>query len=133
VSTTYASTDDSAFEQYKKTCSIIFGKATESQLRYLQAHIELQQTLLTSCDSIVTNQLDWLKKYVKENRGSNFFMEPLLKMYTSMVDTYTSCISTAYDSGTLNIETYRRTLDILNKSFSTNQVNYEDLYLIFYS
>lgn len=121
MSTSYTSTDDSAFEQYKKTCSIIFGKATESQLRYLQAHIELQQTLFTSCDSIIANQLDWLKKYVKENRGSNFFMEPLLKMYTSMVDTYMTCISAAYDSGTLNIDSYRKALDIFNQCFSTNQ------------
>jgi hypothetical protein len=121
VSTRYKSADDSAFEQYKKTCSIIFGKATESQLRYLQAHIELQQTLLTSCDSIVVNQLDWLKKYVKENRGSNFFMEPLLKMYTSIVNACMICISAGYDSGTLNIESYRKALDIFNQCFSTNQ------------
>ena len=39
----------SGFDQYRKTCSVIFGNATASQLRYLNAFIELQQTVLTSC------------------------------------------------------------------------------------
>ena len=57
----------------------MFGKASASQLQYLSASIELQQSLLTSCDSIVTNQLNWLEKYVKENNASNFFVEPFLR------------------------------------------------------
>ena len=47
-----SATEVSGFDQYKKTCSIIFGNATQSQLRYLNASIELQQVLLTSCDSL---------------------------------------------------------------------------------
>ena len=64
----------------------MFGKASASQLQYLSASIELQQSLLTSCDSIVANQLNWLEKYVKENNASNFFVEPFLRIYASMVD-----------------------------------------------
>ena len=40
-----SATEVSGFDQYKKTCSIIFGNATQSQLRYLNASIELQQVL----------------------------------------------------------------------------------------
>ena len=64
-----SATEVSGFDQYKKTCSIIFGNATQSQLRYLNASIELQQVLLTSCDSLVANQLKWIENYVRENRG----------------------------------------------------------------
>jgi len=41
-------TEFSGFDQYRKTCSVIFGNATASQLKYLDASIELQQTALTS-------------------------------------------------------------------------------------
>ena len=110
-----STTSDREYDEYRKTCSIIFGKATASQLQYLSASIELQQMLLTSCDSIVANQLNWLEKSVKENNASNFFVEPFLRIYTSMVDLCMSCISISYDSGTLNTQSYTKTLDTLNQ------------------
>ena len=106
---------DSGFNQYRKTCSIIFGNATASQLRYLNASIELQQTLLTSCDSIVANQLNWLENYVKQKEGSNLFVEPFLRVYASMVDLCMTCISTSYDSGTVNMQWYTKTVDRFNQ------------------
>ncbi len=110
-----STTSDREYDEYRKTCSIIFGKATASQLQYLNASIELQQMLLTSCDSIVANQLSWLEKYVKENNASNFFVEPFLRIYASMVDLCMSCVSISYDSGTLNTQSYTKTLDTLNQ------------------
>ena len=110
-----STTSHREYDEYRKTCSIIFGKATASQLQYLNASIELQQMLLTSCDSIVANQLSWLEKYVKENNASNFFVEPFLRIYASMVDLCMSCVSISYDSGTLNTQSYTKTLDILNQ------------------
>jgi hypothetical protein len=110
-----STTSDREYDEYRKTCSIIFGKATASQLQYLSASIELQQMLLTSCDSIVANQLNWFEKYVKENNASNFFVEPFLRIYVSMVDLYMSFISMSYDSGTLNIQSYTKSLDSLNQ------------------
>jgi len=106
---------DSGFNQYRKTCSTIFGNATASQLRYLNASIELQQTLLTSCDSIVANQLNWLGNYVKEKKGSNLFVEPFLRVYASMVDLCMTYISTSYDSGTVNMQWYTKTVDQFNQ------------------
>ena len=79
-----SATEVSGFDQYKKTCSIIFGNATQSQLRYLNASIELQQVLLTSCDSLVANQLKWIENYVRENRGRSLPIELFLKTYTSI-------------------------------------------------
>src|SRR5437867_9631623 len=97
---------DSAFDEYRKTCSNIFGNATASQLRYLNASIELQQSLLTSCDGVVANQLNWLQRYTKENKASNLFLEPFLRVYALMVDLCMTYISTSYDSYTLNMEFY---------------------------
>jgi hypothetical protein len=84
-------------------------------LQYLSASIELQQSLLTSCYSIVANQLNWLEKYVKENNASNYFVEPFLRIYASMVDLPMSCISISYDSGTLVTQSHTKTLDTLNQ------------------
>ena len=110
-----STTSDREYDEYRKTCSIIFGKATASQLQYLSASIELQQMLLTSCDSVVASQLNWLEKSVKENNASNFFVTLFLRIYTSMVDLCMSCISISYDSGTLNTQSYTKTLDTLNQ------------------
>lgn len=110
-----STTSDSEYDEYRKTCSIIFGNTTASQLQYLSASIELQQMLLTSCDSIVANQLNWLERSVKEDNASNFFVTLFLRIYTSMVDLCMSCISILYDSGTLNTQSYTKTLDTLNQ------------------
>ena len=110
-----STTSDRKYDEYRKTCSIIFGKANASQLQYLSASIELQQMWLTSCDSVVANQINWLEKYVKENNASTFFVEPFLRIYVSMVDLYMSFISMSYDSGTLNIQSYTKSLDSLNQ------------------
>ena len=110
-----STTSDREYDEYRKTCSIIFGKATASQLQYLSASIELQQMLLTSCDSIVANQLNWLERSVKENNASNFFVTLFLRIYTSMVDLCMSCISISYDYGTLYTQSYTKTLDTLNQ------------------
>ena len=110
-----STTSDREYNEYRKTCSIIFGKGTASQSQYLSASIELQQMLLSSCDSIVANQLNWLERYVKENNASNFFVEPFLRIYASMVDLCMSCFSMSYDSGTLKIQSYTKSLDTLNQ------------------
>jgi hypothetical protein len=109
------STSDNAFDEYRKTCSIIFGNATASQLRYLSASIDLQQSLLTSCDSMIANQLNWLQNYTKENKGSNLFLEPYLRVYTSFVELNMKYISSLYDTCTLNIELYKKVIDMLNQ------------------
>lgn len=106
---------NNAFGEYRKTCSIIFGNATASQLRYLSASVDLQQSLLTSCDSLVANQLNWLQNYTNENKGGNLFLEPFLRVYTSFVELYMKNISSLYDTCTLNIELYKKTVDMLNQ------------------
>ena|SRR5437867_1598933 len=106
---------NSAFDEYRKTCSIIFGNATASQIRYLSASIELQQSLLTSCDGMVADQLNWLQNYTKENKASNLFLEPFLSVYTSFVELCMTFISTSYDSCTLNIEFSKKIMDMLNQ------------------
>ena len=112
-----SATEESGFDQYKKTCSIIFGNATKSQLRYLNASIEFQQVLLTSCDSLVANQLKWIENYVIENRGGSLPIELFLKIYTSIVGMYMNWLSLSYDFTTASIETFTRGLDTINRYF----------------
>ena|SRR5213594_3389195 len=64
-------TEISGFDEYRKTCSVLFGSATASQLKYLEASIQLQQTALTSCDGIIANQLNWIQNYVNKNKDSS--------------------------------------------------------------
>ena len=77
--------------------------------------MDLQQSLLTSCDSIVANQLNWLQNYTKENKGGNLFMESFLRIYTSFVELNMKYISSLYDAYTLNIECYKKIVDVLNQ------------------
>ena len=109
--------DVSGFGQYRKTCSIIFGNASASQLRYLDASIELQQAALTSCDGIIANQLKWLENYVNKNKSSSAGMDMFLKNYTGTVNIGMNLISILYDCITPNIKSFTKSLDFLNQCF----------------
>jgi hypothetical protein len=109
--------DVSGFDQYRKTCSIMFGNASASQLRYLDASIELQQAALTSCDGIIANQLRWLESYVTKNKRSSAGMDMFLKNYASAVNMGMNLISMSYDYITINIKSFTKYLDFLNKGF----------------
>lgn len=111
-----------AFEHYRKTCSIIFGRTTSSQLSYLQASIELQQSLLTSCDSTIAKQITWLEEYANNrknnNKLNNYFMlalEPFLRSYTIAIEAYMAMVSILYDIATNQLESYKKIIDITNK------------------
>jgi hypothetical protein len=111
-----------AFEQYRKTCSIIFGRVSSSQLRYLQASMEIQQSLLTSCDSTIAKQITWFEVYAKKrnNKSKNYLMlalEPFLRSYTTAVEAYIAMVSISYDIATNQLESYRKTIDITNKLY----------------
>ena len=86
-------TEFSGFDQYRKTCSVIFGNATASQLKYLDASIELQQTALTSCDGIIANQLKWLENYFRKNKDSSSVIDAFLKTYTAIVNMFLNFVS----------------------------------------
>ncbi|HXV88868.1 MAG TPA: hypothetical protein VD710_07230 [Nitrososphaeraceae archaeon] len=110
-------TEINGFDEYRKTCSVIFGNATSSQLKYLEASIQLQQTALTSCDGIIANQLKWLENYVNKNKDTAMFIDPFLKIYTDTVNLMMKFISISYDLTTSNIQSYTRTLNSLNEYF----------------
>lgn len=102
------------FENYRKTCSIVFGKTSQSQLKYLQAFSDLQQAMWTSCESIVVKQIS----VVEENAKSNYFVTDLalpLQIYTSMVDAYMKWVSALYDSGVVRLQLYRNNVERLNE------------------
>lgn len=110
-------TEFSGFDQYRKTCSVIFGNATASQLKYLDASIELQQTALTSCDGIIANQLKWLENYVNKNKDSSSVIDAFLKTYTAIVNMFINFVSMSYDLTTANIQSYTKNLHSLNECF----------------
>jgi hypothetical protein len=109
--------ETSGFDQYRKTCSLIFGNATASQLKYIEASMQLQQTAFTSCDSIVANQLKWIENYVNKNNCSNLAIDQFLRIYANVVNEFMKVVSMSYDLTTSNIESYTKTLNSMNEYF----------------
>jgi hypothetical protein len=109
--------ETSGFDQYRKTCSLIFGNATASQLKYIEASMQLQQTAFTSCDSIVANQLKWIENYVNKNNCSNLAIDQFLRIYANVVNEFMKLVSMSYDLTTSNIESYTKTLNSMNEYF----------------
>jgi hypothetical protein len=127
IPTRYTSYDDAdmdktILEDYKKTCSLIFGKASHSQMRYLQALVELQQSLLNSCDSLLAKQTRWLEdnlsgrnEYHSIPISSN--LKAFIRGYTATVDMSMTMLSIVYDFTTFQIERYSKLINMLNKSY----------------
>ena len=109
--------ESSGLDEYRKTCSIIFGNATSSQLKYLEASIELQQTALTSCDGIIANQLRWLENYINKSNDRAMLADPFLKVYTDTINMLMNYVSMSYELTTFGIRSYTRTLNSLNEYF----------------
>ena len=117
-----ADTDKAILEEYKKTCSIIFGKASHSQMRYLQASVELQQSLLNSCDSLLAKQTRWIEDNLSQRSGKSTIvissnLKAFVRGYIATVDMSMTMLSIAYDLTTSQIERYRKLIDMLNKSY----------------
>jgi hypothetical protein len=114
---------DDAIEQYRRTCSIIFGRTSSSQLRYLQSSIDVQQSLLTSCDSTIAKQISWLEDFPKKknnNKSMNWLvpiLEPFLRSYSAAVEASMAMISISYDIASNQLESYKKIVDITNKSY----------------
>jgi hypothetical protein len=114
---------DDAIEQYRRTCSIIFGRTSSSQLRYLQSSIDVQQSLLTSCDSTIAKQIAWLEAFAKKKNNNNSMnwlmpiLEPFLRSYSAAVEASMAMISISYDIASNQLERYKKIVDITNKSY----------------
>ena len=114
---------DDAIEQYRRTCSIIFGRTSSSQLRYLQSSIDVQQSLLTSCDSTIAKQIAWLEDFAKKNNNNISMdwlvpiLEPFLRSYSAAVEASMAMISISYDIASNQLESYKKIVDITNKSY----------------
>jgi hypothetical protein len=114
-----------AIEQYKRTCSVIFGKTSSSQIRYLQASIDVQQSLLTSCDSTIAKQLDWLEDISRRKNNSNnksktwleIVLEPFLRSYSAAIEASMAMLSISYDIASTQLENYKKIIDLSNKSY----------------
>lgn len=109
--------EEKQFEDYRKTCSTVFGKAGQSQLKYLQAFSDLQQAMWTSCESIVVKQISVLEEYSKSNHNA-LPVETSLQIYSSMIDTYMNWISAIYDIGVVRLQLYRNSMDRFNDMMS---------------
>ena len=114
---------DDALEQYRRTCSIIFGRTSSSQLRYLQSSIDVQQSLLTSCDSTIATQIAWLEDFAKKKINSKSMnwlvaiLEPFLRSYSAAVEASMAMISISFDIASNQLESYKKIVDITNKSY----------------
>jgi hypothetical protein len=114
---------DDAIERYRRTCSIIFGRTSSSQLRYFQSSIDVQQSLLTSCDSTIAKQIARLEDFAKKknnNKSMNWLvpiLEPFLRSYSAAVEASMAMISISYDIASNQLESYKKIVDITNKSY----------------
>jgi len=91
-------------------------------MRYLQASIELQRSLLNSCDSLLAKQTRWFEDNLSQQNGmSTIVISPNLKAfvrgYIATVDMSMTMLSIVYDFTTSQIEGYRKLIDILTKSY----------------
>ena len=123
-------TEISGLDEYRKTCSVIFGNATASQLKFLEASMQLQQTAFTSCDGIISNQLKWIENYLNKNKDNSLAINQFLKICANTINEFMKLVSMSYDSTTSNIESYNRTLISLNECFfriKDDQREIEDL------
>jgi hypothetical protein len=109
--------ETSGLDDYRKTCSVIFGNATASQLKYIEASMQLQQTAFTSCDGIIANQLKWIENYVNKNNYNNLAIDQFLKIYAYTIYGFMKLVSMSYDLTTSNIQSYTKTLVSLNEYF----------------
>jgi hypothetical protein len=109
--------ETSGIDDYRKTCSVIFGNATASQLKYIEASMQLQQTAFTSCDGIVANQLKWIENYVNKNNYNNLAIDQFLKISANTINEFMKLVSMSYDFTTSYIESYTKTLISLNEYF----------------
>lgn len=111
------------FEDYRKTCSAIFGKASQSQLKYIQAFSDFQHAVWASCESMVAKQISVLEEYSKSNRGVH--LELPLRIYSNMIDAYMKWVSASYDLGVTRLQFYRSNVERFNdtmlQSFSFNK------------
>lgn len=122
------SNEKNVFEEYRKTCSTIFGKTSQSQLKYIQAFSDFQQAVWTSCESLVAKQTTALEEYSKKNPNTSHLELPL-RIYGNMIDAYMTWLSAAYDMGVLRMQFYRKTVeyfnDVTSQAFSFNKVRNE--------
>ncbi len=123
-------TEISGLDEYRKNCSVIFGNATASQLKFLEACMQLQQTAFTSCDGIISNQLKWIENYLDKNKDNSLAINQFLKICANTINGFMKLVSMSYDSTTSNIESYNRTLISMNEYFfriKDDQRKIEDL------
>ena len=91
-------------------------------MRYLQASVELQQSLLNSCDSLLAKQTRWLEDNLLQQNGMSTIvmssnLKALVQSYTATVDMSMTMLSIVYDFATSQIEECRKLIDMLNKSY----------------
>jgi hypothetical protein len=118
------SEEKNIFEDYRKTCSAIFGKASQSQLKYIQAFSDFQQAVWASCDSMVAKQISALEEYSKSNHNAAHLELPL-RIYSSIIDVYMKWVSASCDLGVTRLQFYRSNVerfnDMVSQSFSFNK------------
>lgn len=105
----------SEFAEYKKLCQAVFHRASQSQLKYLQSLIELQQSMLTSCNGIVAKQLAAAEKYAKENENSAAILSYHFGIFTGVIDVWIELIKLGYDAGTIRLDNYKKTVSLVSE------------------
>jgi len=110
------------FDSYRKTCGRVFNKAGQSQLKYLQSSLELQQSMLLSCESVTSKQISWLEAFAKGPDGNiPPFTKWVLSILSSSVEAYLNSLSLFYESGIVRLNYYGKYLETMKTILDEGQ------------
>lgn len=102
-------------ENYEKTCSIVFAKASQSQMRFIQSFVNFQQLLLTWCQSLTSKQISWLQEYYsdvsKQVPSYYYSLAHSVGLINSVVRFNIGMLAAAYDTSVVYLDASKKIVD----------------------
>jgi hypothetical protein len=108
--------DEDPLQTFSKTCSVIYGKINRKQFEYMQAITSLQESMLSSCNGLVGNQVDLIEQYSKKGIMTKQQIVPVIKGANKMVESYLNYLSLEYDLTVARIRLHHKILTLINDS-----------------
>lgn len=107
--------ENDPFQEYSKTCSLMFSKLSKSQLEYLQSAIKLQDEFFNSCDGLVKNQIDMFSRLVEAGLTDKEKAKDLVSTANKFTRVYIDWVTLAYGLATSRMEFYHKIQSLANE------------------
>ncbi len=107
--------ENDPFQEYSKTCSLMFSKLSKSQLEYLQSAIKLQDEFFNSCDGLVKNQIDMFSRLVEAGLTDKEKAKELVSTANKFTCVYIDWVTLAYGLATSRMEFYHKIQSLANE------------------